>query len=143
MVEVQRMKLSHTAAMYMMFYGIAMTFSKRTLSNIRKWSFSVNTDKSTSNSNKKVVTMMVSYYHENLDKSHNDIVIAQNLMKLTVLHLLKVFSEKVISTYRRSFPLQSPTLQSLPLDPSVRGDSLTVNCLKELALMMKHLTRKE
>lgn len=64
--KVSGMKPSRTAATYKMLYGLGRTFSERMFTNIRKWPFYIN--ESTSTSNKKVCSMLVSYYHEDLEK---------------------------------------------------------------------------
>lgn len=56
--KVSGMKPSRTAATYKMLYGLG-TFSERMFTNIRKWPFYIN--ESTSTSNKKVCSMLVSY----------------------------------------------------------------------------------
>lgn len=63
--KVSGMKPSRTAATYKMLYGLG-TFSERMFTNIRKWPFYIN--ESTSSSNKKVRSMLMSYYHEDLEK---------------------------------------------------------------------------
>lgn len=67
------------------------------------------------------------------------------------MQLLKGFHEKVINAFtttakylQRKLLIRSATLRSLSsLDPTIRGQSLTGNCLKKLAAMMKHLIPAE
>lgn len=73
------------------------------------------------------------------------------IMQLILLELLKDFLEKVISTFttttkylQKKLLICSSALQSLSsLDPTVKGHSLTGNCLKKLATMMKDLIPSE
>ncbi|KAJ8009975.1 hypothetical protein DPEC_G00069750 [Dallia pectoralis] len=46
-------KLSRTAASYKMIHGLGQTYSERTFSNMKRFPFLLNLDKSTSNNNKK------------------------------------------------------------------------------------------
>ncbi|XP_060790878.1 uncharacterized protein LOC132894778 [Neoarius graeffei] len=62
-VALSRMKLSRTAAKYKMVHGMGKTFSDRIISNIRKLPFSINLDEATSSSDKKVLSILVSYYN--------------------------------------------------------------------------------
>ncbi|CAL8275198.1 unnamed protein product [Boreogadus saida] len=61
-VAPSRMKLSRTSAQYKMVHGLGKTFSDRILSNTGKLPFSVNLDEATSRSDKKVLSILVSYY---------------------------------------------------------------------------------
>lgn len=58
------MKLSRTAASYKMVQGLGHTFSERTFESTRTSLFSVNLDESTSNPNKKVLSILVSYFSQ-------------------------------------------------------------------------------
>lgn len=89
-VALSGMKLSRTAATYKMVYGLGRTFSERTFTNIRKWAFSINVDESTSNSNKKVLSMLVSYYHEDLEKVVVEHLGSAEVMKVSAANLERV-----------------------------------------------------
>ncbi|CAL8363093.1 unnamed protein product [Boreogadus saida] len=62
-VALSRMKLSRTTAQYKMVHGLGKTFSDRILRNTGKLPFSVNLDEATSSSDKKVLSILVSYYN--------------------------------------------------------------------------------
>lgn len=68
---LSQIKLSRTPASYKMVDGMGHTFAEETFSNLRGYPFSLNVDESTSSSNKKVLSMLVSYFNEEL----NDIVV--------------------------------------------------------------------
>lgn len=59
-------KLSRTSASYKMVQGLGHTFSERTFESIRSNPFSINLDESTSSSNKKVLSILVSYFNQEL-----------------------------------------------------------------------------
>ncbi|XP_055031854.2 uncharacterized protein [Misgurnus anguillicaudatus] len=62
-VALSGMKLSRTSAKYKMVHGLGKTFSDRILSNTGKLPFSLNLDEATSSSDKKVLSILVSYYN--------------------------------------------------------------------------------
>ncbi|XDV26551.1 hypothetical protein PO909_030216 [Leuciscus waleckii] len=64
---LSQIKLSHTAASYKMVDGMGHTFAEKTFSNLRGYPFSLNVDESTSSSNEKVLSMLVSYFSEELN----------------------------------------------------------------------------
>ncbi|KAI4810160.1 hypothetical protein KUCAC02_019006 [Chaenocephalus aceratus] len=77
---LQEMKLSRTAASYKMIHGLGRTYSERTFSNMKIFPFSLNLDESTSNNNKKILSMLVFYYHADLWK-----VIVEHLGSLEIV----------------------------------------------------------
>ncbi|XP_073710036.1 uncharacterized protein [Misgurnus anguillicaudatus] len=62
-VALSGMKLSRTSAKYKMVHGLGKTLSDRILSNTGKLPFSLNLDEATSSSDKKVLSILVSYYN--------------------------------------------------------------------------------
>lgn len=96
-VALSGMKLSRTAATYKMVYGLGWTFSERTFANIRKWT-SINVDESTSNSNKKVLSMLVSYYHEDLEKVVVEHLGSAEVMKVSAANLEGANFSKTITS---------------------------------------------
>lgn len=61
---LQKMRLSRTAATYKMVEGMGRTYSDRILSAMQQYPFSLNLDESTSVSNKKVLSVLVSYFNQ-------------------------------------------------------------------------------
>ncbi|XP_052282792.1 uncharacterized protein LOC127879778 [Dreissena polymorpha] len=54
--------MDRTSASYKMTYGLKRTFHTQTLQSIREQEFSLNIDEATSNNNKKVLSVLVSYF---------------------------------------------------------------------------------
>ncbi|XP_064867829.1 uncharacterized protein LOC115111941 [Oncorhynchus nerka] len=87
------MKLSRTAASDKMVNGLGRTFSERTFSYLR-FPFSLNLDESTSNSNKKVLSVLVSYYHDDMGK-----VVVEYLGSLEVIKVNAVSLDSVLCDF--------------------------------------------
>lgn len=64
-VASSQVKLSRTSAAYKMVHGLGLTFSERIFSHTRSFPFSINLDESTSNGDKKVLSILVSYFNPN------------------------------------------------------------------------------
>lgn len=62
-VALSQLKLSRTSAAYKMVHGLGLTFSERIFSHTRNLPFSINLDESTSNGDKKVLSILVSYFN--------------------------------------------------------------------------------
>ena len=60
--SLNHLKLDRTMSSYKMRFGRGKTFQDDTLNAIRSTPFSLNTDESTSNSNKRVLAILASYY---------------------------------------------------------------------------------
>ncbi|KAL2102116.1 hypothetical protein ACEWY4_001284 [Coilia grayii] len=108
---LQGMKLSRTAASYKMIHGLGRTYSERTFSNMRRFSFSLNIDESTSNNNKKVLSMLVCYYHNDLHK-----VMVEHLGSVEILRVDAASLEKVLSDFFRDNNIPWHNLVSLLMD---------------------------
>ncbi|XP_029624602.1 uncharacterized protein LOC115203766 isoform X2 [Salmo trutta] len=93
-VALERMKLSTTVASYKMVHGLVRTFSKRTFSNLSWFPFFFYLDESTSNSNKKVLSMLVSYYHDDMRK-----VVVEHLGSLEVIKVNAVSLERALCNF--------------------------------------------
>ncbi|KAG5276736.1 hypothetical protein AALO_G00109140 [Alosa alosa] len=93
-VALQGIKLSRTAASYKMVYGLGRTFSDRIFANMRRFLFSLNVDESTSNNNKKVLSMLVCYHHDDFGK-----VMVEHLGSLEMLKTNAATLERVICQF--------------------------------------------
>ena len=60
--SLNHLKLDRTTSSYKMRFGLGKTFQDETLNAIRTTPFSLNIDESTSNSNKRVLAILASYY---------------------------------------------------------------------------------
>ncbi|KAL6473249.1 hypothetical protein MHYP_G00194370 [Metynnis hypsauchen] len=87
------------------------TYSERTFANMRRFPFSMNIDESTSNNNKKVLSMLVRYYHDDLRK-----VMVEHLGSLEILRVDAASLEKVLCDFfvKNNIPWQN--LVSLLMD---------------------------
>ncbi|KAJ4940452.1 hypothetical protein JOQ06_026755 [Pogonophryne albipinna] len=110
-IALSRMKLSRTAASYKMVHGLGHTFSERTLSNLRKYPFSLNVDESTSSSNKKVLAMLVSYFDQELKD-----VVVEHLGSLEVVKVNAASLEELICNFFKEKDIPWSNLVSIMLD---------------------------
>ncbi|KAJ8390548.1 hypothetical protein AAFF_G00103450, partial [Aldrovandia affinis] len=110
-VALSNIKLSRTAASYKMVHGLGHTFSERTFSNLRKYPFSLNVDESTCSSNKKVFSMLVSYF----DEERKDVVV-QHLGSVEVLKVNAASLEKVICEFFEEKDIPWSNLISIMMD---------------------------
>ena len=99
-VALSGLKLSRTSAVYKMVHGLGFTFSERIFCNTQKYPFSINLDESTTNGDRKVLSILVSYF--NPDRKMVDVghlgsleVLKVNALKLEKL-LEKFFEENNI-----------------------------------------------
>ena len=60
---LNQVKLERWTASYKMTHGLARTFHEETVENLKKYAFSLNLDEATSTSNKRVLAILVSYFH--------------------------------------------------------------------------------
>ncbi|XP_076461470.1 uncharacterized protein LOC143293961 [Babylonia areolata] len=67
-VGVKQMKLSDCTASYKMKYGLAASLQEPLLKELRSSFFSLNIDEATSNTNKRVLAVLVSHYSESAQK---------------------------------------------------------------------------
>ena len=72
--------MDRTSASYKTTYGLAKTLKGETLSDLRRYPFSLNMDESTSTGNKRVVTVLVSYYNPAVQR-----VVIEHLESFTVV----------------------------------------------------------
>ena len=66
-------QLSHTSASYKMKEGFGRTVQERVIVNMKRYPYSLNIDEATSNTNKKVLAVLVCYYNkitESVDVEH-------------------------------------------------------------------------
>lgn len=105
------MKLSRTAASYKMVHGLGYTFSERTISNLRKYKFSLNVDESTCNSNKKVLAMLVSYF----DQAQKEVIV-EHLGSLEVVKVSAASLEKAMCDFFERERIPWTNLVSIMLD---------------------------
>lgn len=108
---LSQIKLSRTAASYKMVYGMGHTFAERTFSNLRQYTFSLNVDESTSSSNKKVLSMLVSYFNKEL----NDVVV-EHLGSLEVAKVSSASLERVMCDFFQKKNIPWSNLISIMLD---------------------------
>lgn len=106
-----QLKLSCTAASYKMIYGLGQSFSEKTFANLRAYPFSLNIDESTSNSYKKVLSMLVSYFNPEL----NDVVV-DHLGSLEVLKVSAANLERVICDFFQENNIPWSNLIGIMLD---------------------------
>ena len=77
---LDELSMDRTSASYKMQYGLKKTVFQKTLESIRNGPFSLNIDEATSNSNKKVLGILVSYFDE--DSSH---VVVEHLASIEMV----------------------------------------------------------
>ncbi len=97
---LQQLSMDRTSASYKMQYGLKKTLMDKTLLNIRNTSFSLNIDEATSENNKKILAILVSYYCEDDERF---VVEHLQSVELTVVNseslynvLVKLFEEHQI-----------------------------------------------
>ncbi|XP_034534682.1 uncharacterized protein LOC117809115 [Notolabrus celidotus] len=105
-VGLQGMKLSRTAASYKMIHGLGRTYSERTFSNLRRFPFSLNLDESMSNNNKKVLSMLVCYFHADLRK-----VMVEHLGSLEVVKVNAANLERLLCDFFKQNDIPWKNLQ--------------------------------
>ncbi|KAL3066168.1 hypothetical protein OYC64_016169 [Pagothenia borchgrevinki] len=105
------MKLSRTAASYKMVQGLGHTFSERTFQRIRSSSFSINLDESTSNSNKKVLSILVSYFNQELKH-----VVVEHLGSFEVLKGTAYHLETALVAFFKDHQIPFSNMVSMMLD---------------------------
>ncbi|CAK6970465.1 uncharacterized protein LOC117537731 isoform X2 [Scomber scombrus] len=93
------------------FRKIRRTYSERTFSNMRRFPFSLNLDESTSNNNKKFLSMLVCYYHEYLRK-----VMVEHLGSLEVVKVNAASLEKVLCEFFEKNNVPWKNLVSMLMD---------------------------
>ena len=62
------LSMDRTSASYQMQYGLKQTIHDQTLSNLGKYPFSMNIDKTMSSNHKKVLAILVSYFDQSRSK---------------------------------------------------------------------------
>ncbi|XP_076336572.1 uncharacterized protein LOC143239424 [Tachypleus tridentatus] len=90
---LSQVQLTRTTATYKLVLGVAHTLSQRIYNNMRNYPFSLNMDESTSNSNKKVLAILVSYLNlatKKVDVEHLDSI---ELKKVNSASLYKVVAD--------------------------------------------------
>ena len=105
------MKLSRTAASYKMVQGLGHTFSERTYERIRSTPFSINLDESTSNSNKKVLSILVWYFNQELKH-----VVVEHLGSIEVLKGTAQYLETALVTFFNDHNIPFANLISMMMD---------------------------
>ena len=110
-MALAQLKLSRTAATYKMVNGLACTFSERTVYQLNRCPFSLNIDESTCNSNKKVLAMLVSYYHEDKEK-----VVVEHLGSLEVQKVTAASLEKSLTDFFIEIGIPWQNLVSIMMD---------------------------
>lgn len=108
---LRSMKLSRTAATYKMVYGLGYTLTEKTILNLKQCPFSLNVDEATCTSNKKVLTMLVSYFHEEQKN-----VVIEHLGSIKVLKVDAGSLEKAISNFFQEKGIPWSNLVSIMLD---------------------------
>ena len=104
-------QLKRTEATYKMVNGLARTFSERTVYQLNRCPFSLNVDESTCNSNKKVLAMLVSYYHEDKEK-----VVVEHLGSLEVQKVTAASLEKSLTDFFIEIGIPWQNLVSIMMD---------------------------
>ena len=105
------MRLSRTAASYKMVQGLGHTFSERTFESIRSTPFSINLDESTSNSNKKVLSILVCYFNQELKH-----VVVEHLGSIEVLKGTAQYLETALVTFFNDHKIPFANLISMMMD---------------------------
>nr|XP_055069280.1 uncharacterized protein LOC129450264 [Misgurnus anguillicaudatus] len=108
---LSQIKVSRTAASYKIVYGMGRTFAEKTFSNLRRYPFSLNVDESTSSSFKKVLSMLVSYFNEEL----NDVVV-EHLGSLEVWKVTSASLERLMFDFFQKNNIPWLNLISIMLD---------------------------
>ena len=108
---LSQLKSSRTAASYKMVYGLGHSFSEKTFAYLRQYPFSLNIDESTSSSYKKVLSMLVSYFNQEL----NDVVV-EHLGSLEVIKVSAESLERVICDFFQEKDIPWSNLISIMLD---------------------------
>ena len=98
-------QLSRTSASYKMVHGLGLTVAERIFANMKEFPYSLNVDEATSDTNKKVLAVLVSYY--------NMTTRAVEVQHLTSLELFKVNSATIYSALVSFFKRHDLPLKNL------------------------------
>lgn len=110
-VALSQLKLSRTSAVYKMVHGLGLTFSERIFSHTRNLPFSINLDESTSNGDKKVLSILVSYFNP-----LSNTVDVEHLGSLELLKVNAVTLEKSLVTFFEQNNIPWSNLVSMLMD---------------------------
>ncbi|KAF3841447.1 hypothetical protein F7725_007309 [Dissostichus mawsoni] len=94
-----------------MVQGLGHTFSERTFQRIRSSPFSINLDESTSNSNKKVLSILVSYFNQELNR-----VVVEHLGSIEVIKGTAYHLETALVTFFKDHQIPFSNMVSMMLD---------------------------
>jgi len=94
--------------MYKMVYGMGHTFVEKTFSKLRQYPFSLNVDES---SNKKVLSMLVSHFNEELNE-----VVVEHLGSLEVVKVSSASLERLMFDFFQKNNIPWSNLISIMLD---------------------------
>ena len=98
-------QLSRTSASYKMVHGLGLTIAERICANMKVYPYSLNIDEATSDTNKKVLAVLVSYY--------NMTTRAVEVEHLTSLELFKVNSVSIYNALVSFFSKHDLPLKNL------------------------------
>ncbi|KAK5852440.1 hypothetical protein PBY51_023909 [Eleginops maclovinus] len=110
-VALSRLKLSRTSAAYKMVHGLGFTFSERIFTHTRKYPFSINLDESTANGDKKVLSILASYF--NPDRNTVDV---EHLGSLEVFKVNAVKLEQLLVKFFKDNNIPWSNLVSMLMD---------------------------
>lgn len=110
-VALSTLKLSRTSAAYKMVHGLGFTFSERIIANTQRYPFSINLDESTTNGNKKVLSILVSYF--NTEKRTVDV---EHLGTLEVIKGTALKIEKLLAKFFEENNIPWSNLVSMLMD---------------------------
>lgn len=96
-----------------MVYGLGHTIAEKTFFNLRQFPFSLNVDEGTCSSNKKVLAMLIRYFHE----EQNDVIEhSHHSHHLEVMKVNAASLEKVMSNFFQEKQIPWSNLVSIMLD---------------------------
>ena len=108
---LQRMCLSRTSATYKMVEGMGRTYTERLTATMQQVPFSLNLDESTSAANKKVLSVLVSFFNRESKAVEVGHLCSLEILKCTAEHL-----ESALNQFFSLHQIKFSNLVSLMLD---------------------------
>ncbi|TNN38083.1 hypothetical protein EYF80_051751 [Liparis tanakae] len=135
-VALSGLKLSRTSAAYKMVHGLGFTFSQRIFSNLRKYPFSINLDESTTNGNKKVLSILVSFFN-----GERETVDVEHLGSLEVMKVTSFKLEKLLVSFFSDNDIPWSNLVSMLMDSCVNAEFMRITTMPLQTKFMAQLDR--
>lgn len=92
-VALSGLRLSRTSAAYKMVHGLGYTFSEKIFNNSQKYPFSIYLDESTTNGDKRVLSIPISYFNPDQKTVDVEHLRSFEILKVSALKLEKLLAK--------------------------------------------------